>query len=100
MVNSNWGNKVGKKRDLTGSNLQKEGKTHISERNELCHRRARPRLRKVLRPERRAIHRQVVRREGMRNTRGSGIEMKFSAKHEENETGFQLLTSPSLPSML
>lgn len=44
--------------------------------------------------------RQVVRREGMRNTGGSGIERKFSAKHAENETGFQLLTSLSLPLML
>jgi len=49
MVKSNWGNEVGKKRDLKGSNLQKEGNKHVSEGNGLCHRRAGPRLRKALR---------------------------------------------------
>lgn len=56
MVKSDWGNEVGQKRDLNGSKLQKEGKKRVSERNELCHRKAGPRLRKALRPERRAIH--------------------------------------------
>lgn len=56
MVKSDWGNEVGQKRDLKGSKLQKEGKKRVSERNELCHRKAGPRLRKALRPERRAIH--------------------------------------------
>lgn len=58
MVKSNWGNEVGQKTDLKRSNLQKESRKHVSERKELCPRRAGCRLRKALRTKRRAIHKE------------------------------------------